>query len=451
MNKILASLFIAASAFALTGCVGEEDDLFDKSAAERLNEVSGIYTKRLASSEGGWIMEYYPQNSTEEAVGYGYLMACKFDKNHEVTVGAKNAYTGSQYKEETSIWEVITDNGPVLSFNTRNDVMHIFSQPLDIPGTEDDELGRGFEGDYEFTITSLEEGAEHAMLKGKKRGTYNRLTRLPAGTDFAAYIDDIDEFCRTMFPTEGANELRLVIGNKSYNVDGMNAKMPNIYPSDGDKVIDKELETYLVTKHDGKYCLRFRSPIGKGEETEQEFIYDEAADAFVGVENPNNLLRGLVSSDLPVYLTTDSGVGIVWNITRMNPATNKFDQLFEGLYTGFPAYNKSYTFNSATFATSENGKAANISLSYKVGRSSKAVSYRYDIAATETGVTLSNLTGNNKDSENLMNNIPELKAFLEALIGEHTTTLEGSGFAVKSMRFTSKADANYSFVINRKK
>lgn len=53
MNKILASLFIAASAFALTGCVGEEDEIFDKSAAERLNEVSGIYTQRLASSEGG--------------------------------------------------------------------------------------------------------------------------------------------------------------------------------------------------------------------------------------------------------------------------------------------------------------------------------------------------------------------------------------------------------------
>ena len=450
MNKILTSLFLAASTFALIGCVGEEADVFDKSATERLDEISGIYTQRLASSEGGWIMEYYPQNSTEEAVGYGYLIACKFDKNHEVTCGAKNAYTYNNYEEAKSVWEIITDDGPVLSFNSRNDVMHIFSQPLDIPGTEDDELGRGFEGDYEFIITDLEEGAEHAMLKGKKRGTYNRITRLPAGTDYAAYIDDVDAFIRTMFPLEGANELRLHIGSNDYNVDAMNTRMPNIYPADGDKVIDKELETYLVTKHDGKYCLRFRSPIGKGEETEQEFIYDEAADAFIGVGNPNNILRGLIGSDIPVYLTTDSGVGIVWNITRMNPATNKFDQLFEGLYTGFPAYNKQYTFTSATF-TPGSGQTASIKLTYKQGRSSKAVSYRYDLQNTETGIIFSAPVPYNDEAQNLMDNIKELGAFLNAFTGEQTTSLEGSGFAVKSIRFTAKDDPNYSFVINRAK
>ena len=450
MNKILASLFIAASAFALTGCVGEEDDLFDKSATERLDEISGIYTQRLASSEGGWIMEYYPQNSTEEAIGYGYLIACKFDKNHEVTCGAKNAYTYNNYKEAKSIWEIITDDGPVLSFNSRNDVMHIFSQPLDIPGTEDDELGRGFEGDYEFIITDLQEGAEQAMLKGKKRGTYNRITRLPAGTDYEAYIDDVDAFIRTMFPLEGANELRLHIGSKDYNVDGMNSRMPNIYPADGDKVIDKSLETYLMTKRDGKYCLRFRSPIGTGDEKEQEFIYNEATDAFEGVDNSKNILRGLIGSDLPVYLTTESGVGIVWNITRMNPPANKFDQLFEGLYTGFPAFNKQYSFTSATF-TPGSDQTANIKLTYKQGRSSKAVSYRYDLQKTDTGIIFSAPVAYNDEAQSLMDNIPELTAFLNSFTGEQSTSLEGSGFAVKSIRFTAKDDPNYSFVINRAK
>ena len=40
----------------LAGCAGEEKDLFDKSAAERLNETGKIYTARLQSSEAGWVM-----------------------------------------------------------------------------------------------------------------------------------------------------------------------------------------------------------------------------------------------------------------------------------------------------------------------------------------------------------------------------------------------------------
>ena len=60
-NIITVSLF-AALAMSFTACVNEEDDLFDQSAAERLNQSKVTYTERFASSEAGWIMEYYPTN-----------------------------------------------------------------------------------------------------------------------------------------------------------------------------------------------------------------------------------------------------------------------------------------------------------------------------------------------------------------------------------------------------
>ena len=47
MKKIIFSLAIAAIALSLTGCAGEEDNIFEKSAAERLNESSDTATMSM--------------------------------------------------------------------------------------------------------------------------------------------------------------------------------------------------------------------------------------------------------------------------------------------------------------------------------------------------------------------------------------------------------------------
>ena len=45
MNKIFTIALLAATALAYTSCSpSEEDDIFDKSAAERLNEASDLYS-----------------------------------------------------------------------------------------------------------------------------------------------------------------------------------------------------------------------------------------------------------------------------------------------------------------------------------------------------------------------------------------------------------------------
>ena len=62
MKKILSISLILAAALAFTSCVKEEEDIFDKSAAERLNEASDLYSKRLMASPNGWAMQLYPTN-----------------------------------------------------------------------------------------------------------------------------------------------------------------------------------------------------------------------------------------------------------------------------------------------------------------------------------------------------------------------------------------------------
>ena len=153
MKKILTLTFILVSALTYTSCTNEEDLIFDKSAAERLNEASDLYSSRLMASPNGWAMQLYPTNDPEYPYGNGYLLLCRFNGDHSVNVSMDNVFSDNKYKEATSLWEVITDNGPVLSFNSHNDCLHAFSDPEDLPftGTDDDpndETGTGAGGDY---------------------------------------------------------------------------------------------------------------------------------------------------------------------------------------------------------------------------------------------------------------------------------------------------------------
>ena len=150
-NKILTAALLLGSLVMTTACSNEEDDIFDQSAAERLNAASETYSNLLTAGTGKWAMEYFPTNNTDRYTGSGYLMTMKFDKSSAVTVGMKNIFSNNVYREATSMWQVITDDGPVLSFNTWNDNLHQFSQPEDIPfttGSGNNEQGTGVGGDY---------------------------------------------------------------------------------------------------------------------------------------------------------------------------------------------------------------------------------------------------------------------------------------------------------------
>ena len=85
MNKILSLTLLIGAATLMIGCAGEEEDLFDKSAAERLNEMRSIYTSRLEAQPAGWAMQYYPTMNDD-----GYLILADFDANHSVKMCSKS-------------------------------------------------------------------------------------------------------------------------------------------------------------------------------------------------------------------------------------------------------------------------------------------------------------------------------------------------------------------------
>lgn len=430
MNKKIFSLTALFSAALLfTGCAGEEDDLFSQSAMERLEASKTAYTERLASSAGGWVMEYYPQDALTDPEGVGYVLLAKFNADNTVKVAMKNVFTSSLYKEDTSIWEVITDTGPVLSFNTYNECMHAFSDPNDLSFTTTSETGTGAGGDYEFVIIDLQDDEQFATLKGKKQSTYVRMTRLPEGTDFESYINDLETFKSTLFPETAPNFDVLTVGDSVMKVEDISGHFPNIYPYKGDNIANESYHAYTITKRDGQYYLRFREAInGTGETSEQEFVYDEANDIFNGVENAANTLAGPNPTE---YMFSGSS----WTWTRASEMSESMQSLYSAMHEGFRSL--SFTLNSVSMEIDGNEMALSVRYRQR-GSSNSSLKYLFDIEAQGDGTyKMTYREPSNTAASNSLNVVAGLKSYIEGFNGAYKAEGAVSNFDMSSMKLIS--------------
>ena len=146
ISKYIVALAVVSMTVA--SCSREEDHIWEQSAAERLDAARSADLEILCAATNGWEMLYFTESDFR---GVNFLL--KFADNGSVTVATRNADTGNAYQEETSAYDVITDDGPVLSFNTYNSLLHRYADPDPDQTQQTDGVGEG--GDYEFKIMSI--------------------------------------------------------------------------------------------------------------------------------------------------------------------------------------------------------------------------------------------------------------------------------------------------------
>lgn len=192
---ILLTLPLLASS-----CLKDDEDLFDKSSSERMQEYLDNAAKVLAGAENGWVVEYYPSETQEYG---GVRMYLKFDTKGNVTVASE---AGDPDKTEKSLISFGEDFGPTLNFDTFNTLFHFYSKPYGEVGEEN----VGWGGDYEFIIISAEK--DRVELRGKK--TKNTILLTPASTsDWAAEFTAYREKAREM---DKMLSYQMVIGGRTY-------------------------------------------------------------------------------------------------------------------------------------------------------------------------------------------------------------------------------------------
>ncbi len=181
MNKMKKTvLILSAILMVFASCSREEGNLFDKTAAERLIEQREKAITYLTDAPNGWEMRYFP---TPDAAGY--VLICHFDKNGSVVVSAKNPISSNDaYKVDTSLWDIDYTQSVTLTFNSYNDILHIFSDPLSD--------GIGYNGDYEFVI--MNSTPNYFYLKSKKRSAYIDMFKMNETENWEHYFELIDNF-----------------------------------------------------------------------------------------------------------------------------------------------------------------------------------------------------------------------------------------------------------------
>jgi hypothetical protein len=242
MNKYLINLFLLFSVF-FTGCLKEQENLFSEPAAVRLNNAIEKIDSSLIHAPNGWLMQYYATNESP-----GYSMLVRFNLNGEVVVAAKNELVTNNYTEAKSLYSVIGDNGPVITFNTYNDVLHIFSDPVDPDGV-------GLGGDYEFVVLDCSDSI--MRLNGKKSGTEILMQKFPDGISWVDYLDGLDKMDKEIF---GGGALFFVSGS---DTSIANNGASHVFEMQSSKTGETNDIPFIVTREGLKFYSTFTTSTNK--------------------------------------------------------------------------------------------------------------------------------------------------------------------------------------------
>lgn len=430
-KKIFFVATVAASLAVLPSCKNEVDDLFDQSAADRIEQAMTDYNEALCSAENGWEMLYFA-NGDEQ----GYNLLCKFDKNGSVKFAAKNEFSSNnQYAEETSLYEMIADNGPVLTFNTYNKLFHIFADPNDIPSTgEDDETGFGHEGDYEFVVH--EATADQIFLKGKKYGISIYLRKLPADLAWEDYFAQVEANKAKYFNSK-VKTIWLETATKRYTVQDMTSGVMSFVPEGGDAVSETLYKAYILT-YDGK--LHFISPFTgiDGKISVQNF--DVADDGTLVCTDEGETGRFCSFTAADMFTTTS----YTWRIDK-NALEGSWATAYQALVDGIVAYKKSSPLQYVEFSYDSKNAVEGYPNLMTIKTKSYTLKYYFNIAVegdNAVNITYGGTADNN--SKVFYRDVPAVVDFCNALCGASTLT-GNSNMAITTLVV---ANATGSFAVD---
>lgn len=202
MKKIFFYIMFAVAGLSLQSCLHDDDEIFDKSAAERINEAVANVKEVLTSSQEGWVMHYYV--GREYAYG-GLNLAMKFTDGKVQMYNETAKKSDGSYKSVVSTYKITRDQGPVLAFDTYNDLLHVYGDPAGSGPTDVD----GWEADYEFVIMNISEDQNTITLQGKKFNNTIVLERL--NRPIAEYLDAATKMAESL---TNAGILAYTVGDK---------------------------------------------------------------------------------------------------------------------------------------------------------------------------------------------------------------------------------------------
>jgi len=185
---------VALTAVALVGCSRfEENSFFEEGASQRLNQFNKDLKDSLVAQsrddKNGWVIQYFVGASCE-----GFNLFGRFYENGKVLLAGNHRYLRDgrkdQYTEHTSFYELLREEGPVLAFNTWNNILTVLVDPVspqDAPANLIDD-GEGLLGDQNLVFEGFK--GKNLLFHGERNLAKVRL--VPCDRSWEAYIKDTE-------------------------------------------------------------------------------------------------------------------------------------------------------------------------------------------------------------------------------------------------------------------
>ena len=425
-------LLLAASFLLITSCNRNEGSLFGNlTSQERIQQYMSGVEKTLTAPANGWEMLYFPTETSG-----GHALICKFEVNQVVKFAAKNSIaTGNKYKEAVSTWSIAPDQGPVLTFDTYNDILHVYSDPAIYSA------GEGYEGDYEFLLLTWTD--DQIIMKGKKRGTYIVMNKLPDTQDWKAYFDAVDAQHTLIFEGNSGTDMnfvtpdttRLMTYNDRSFIESIGEDMAKVFSF---VVIPTGISFYknCGLKADGKEVFNF---VLSADQTKLQCTETGMQAWFEAADTPKEFFIKRMENGTKWRLSTDnmgSATQNAYNTIKNNVAktgatlgTIDFyivNDVYQ-ILVAYKANKKSYT-GTITLNAAEQDQTLNITLD-SADDNAQALIKRAGLNNLNTGVAY----------------------FIDLLQGVYNfEPFSGSTLNLQKIKLTSTTDTDKSFVVEAK-
>jgi hypothetical protein len=164
----------------MQSCLFEEENYFEEPASARIEEKITETKNLLSSQTKGWVLYYFPDYSYG---GHNYAISFSGEQAKiacESEVIENRVYPCDPDYTDSCLYDIIPEQGAILTFNTYSKLMHQFRNPSSA-------AYQGLGGDYEFVLASVK--PDEIKLKGKTTGNTMRMFPIPGEySDKASYL-----------------------------------------------------------------------------------------------------------------------------------------------------------------------------------------------------------------------------------------------------------------------
>ena len=413
-------LALTCGAVLTTACTFEQEDYFDESASLRITHLNEQLQDRLVAQSDttqqryGWVMQYFVAG-TDDYNFEGFNIFARFYKDNKTTLAGNHRFlrngNANKYTEHTSCYEMLNEEGPVLSFNTWNDILTVLEDPVSPSAAPASVVadGEGMNGDHNLVLRSYDDDA--LTFRGERHGAEIRL--IPCDRPWQEYMDAVAKTKADM-ATSTITAYYVTNGLDTMYFAGLN----NGYFSYCDRVNDP-LVSSAVSCVFTPTGMRLNRDLELGSNKFREFSM--AADSTCLVSEDDSVRVIALWDNYIVNVRT-----AVWNFDQ-EALTGTQRELLEQIGTEMKKYNKAYTLASVGLGRSSGGNPVKGLVFTFYTNTAKTKTNTAGLALTTVRPSFGKMQITSADTDKMDNNLKAIagKSDAEMLARQFAETLNG--------------------------